>query len=213
MAKKSKKSAVDELRNGISALTWLGVTAVSIEQFGIDITSIESSVKTFGPGVLAAAGVYFIITLLFDRKPKVEMTFDFDEAPPTRHKAATQFEYDVAGLINAMTGKRTQVVGGKGDGGIDIKVYDEKNSLVGVVQCKNVSQNKTVPPAYIRDLNSARHYHHVNIAYLVTTGRFSDQSHELARKLGVKLIDGQALKRMRAKYLPQATQSHVVSRL
>jgi hypothetical protein len=141
-----------------------------------------------------------VLSLLFRPKPKIEATFDFDEAPPSKQKAATQFEYEVAELIYKMTGKPTQVVGGSGDGGIDIKVYDtDGRRLLGVVQCKNLASNKTVYPSHIRDLNTVRHLHQVQTAYLVSTGRFSDDSQKLAQQLGIKLIDGNALNRLRKK--------------
>lgn len=75
-------------------------------------------------------------------------------------------------------------------------MYGEKHKLVGIVQCKHLQSNKTVYPAYIRELNTVRHYNHVNIAYLVTTGRFSKNSYKLAKELGVRLIDGERLKKL-----------------
>lgn len=122
--------------------------------------------------------------------------FSFEESTMTKQQLATQFEYDVAQLIQRLTGKRTEVVGGSGDGGIDINVYNDNGRLVGIVQCKHLQENKTVYPAYIRDLNTVRHYHHVNIAYLVTTGRFSNESYQLANDLGVRLIDGNRLQQL-----------------
>lgn len=150
-----------------------------------------------GVAVLAAFITLFLIMVLFRRKPHIETTFNFEETSTPKQKAATEFEYEVAGLIHKLTGKRTEVVGGSGDGGIDIKVYDEQGRMVGIVQCKNLAAHKTVYPAHIRDLNTVRHFHHVNIAYLVSTGRFTEDSQKLAKQLGIRLIDGQALQRLR----------------
>jgi hypothetical protein len=165
-----------------------------------------SGVLGIGAFLGTAIILLFVFSLFSRSKSKIEATFDFDTPPPSKQKAATDFEYEVAGLIHNLTDKRTEVVGGSGDGGIDIKVYDENDRLVGIVQCKNNAPGKFVYPAYIRDLNTVRHYHHVNIAYLVSTGRFSEESQKLAQQLGVKLIDGEALKKLRKKAIQFAAR-------
>ncbi len=165
----------------------------------------ERASESFLIAVAFAVGAMFITVVIliliksaFSPRKSVELTFD--EPPRTtahRNKAASEFEYEVASMINQLTGKKTQVVGGAGDGGVDIKVYDDNMRLVGIVQCKNFAANKTISPSYIRELNSVKHYHQVNTAYLVTTGKFSRDSQDLAKKLGVRLIDGEALRSLR----------------
>lgn len=107
-----------------------------------------------------------------------------------------EFEHEVAKLIESLANTRTQVIGGSGDGGIDVKIYSEQGYVIGVVQCKFYKSSKTIPPIHIRALNSARHYAHANYAYFVTTGRFSDATHLEAQDLGVTLIDGERLDRI-----------------
>jgi len=106
------------------------------------------------------------------------------------------FEHEVAWLINVTTDQKAIVTGGAGDGGVDIKVYSGKR-LVGIVQCKRYDPNSTLPPGYIRELYAAKQQHGVRTAYLVTTARFGAQAHVQAKALGIQLIDGEKLIRMR----------------
>ncbi|MBI1256311.1 MAG: hypothetical protein GC204_02465 [Chloroflexi bacterium] len=156
--------------------------------------------------------LYAILKFIF--VPKTTPTFDFNESPvskrgraygvsASKRERATEFEHDVASLIYQITGRRTEVVGGSGDGGIDIKVY-ENGKWIGIVQCKNLAPGKFVYPSYIRDLNTVKHYHQVRTAYLVSTGLFSDSSRQLAKDLGVRLIDGNELKQLRRKAIAKS---------
>src|SRR5690606_29089234 len=61
-----------------------------------------------------------------------------------------EFERQVARLITFQTGHTTKVIGGAGDNGVDIKVYNKDRQLVGVVQCKRYNPNKALPPMYVR---------------------------------------------------------------
>ncbi len=162
--------------------------------------------------MVAAAGIAFIAMLIFAIvfafilsklanlvSPVYQTSKGFDFEITSEDLTPKGFEKEVAALINRLTGHQTVVTGGGGDGGIDIKVYNQQKRLIGIVQCKRFAANKALPPAYIRDLNTAKHYNHVNIAYLVTTGRFTQKSVKLAKELGIRLIDGAELKRMKRK--------------
>ncbi len=109
------------------------------------------------------------------------------------------FEHEVAWLINVLTDNKAVVVGGAGDGGIDVKVYDRKGRLTGIVQCKRYNPEVVLPPGYVRELHSVKTQHKVKSATLVTTARFSDQTRKEARSLGIDLIDGQKLIHLRQK--------------
>jgi HJR/Mrr/RecB family endonuclease len=199
-SRRQKSDLVGEIIYRVSMLAAIGGLFGGLQLFNrLKLDPILTFTLTGASAIVAAFVTFIVLSLLFRSKPKIEATFDFDEAPSSKHKAATEFEYEVAGLIYKMTGKRTEVVGGSGDGGVDIKVYDTDGRLLGVVQCKNFASNKTVHPTYIRDLNTVRHYHQVKTAYLVSTGRFSEQSQKLAQQLGIKLIDGNALTKLRKK--------------
>lgn len=104
-----------------------------------------------------------------------------------------EFERYVARLIE-QGGYRTERVGGKDDGGIDIKVYSLDGRYVGIVQCKRYKPGKAVPPMHLRDLAKVKDLEQVQTAYLATTGHFSEKTYAIARQLQIKLIDGNDLK-------------------
>jgi len=191
MAKQSKSAKLlGEILYRLSVLIGLGCFVAGIKLFDGVVESSQQllfSAIFAGVGMVGSAMIFLIIKKSITTRRRGVQNFNFEQPATTRHEVATQFEYDVAKLIQQLTGKQTEVVGGSGDGGIDVKVYNKKRKLVGIVQCKRLNPNKAVYPAYIRELNSVRHYHHVNIAYLVTTGRFSDKSYQLAKELGVRL--------------------------
>lgn len=121
-------------------------------------------------------------------------TVEFD-APITtqvesisRPASGRDFEHQVAWVLNAVTRFKAVVVGGGGDGGVDIKVY-EGEQLVGIVQCKNYDMSRALPPGYIRELYAAKQQFRVKTAYLVTTTTFTKESEAEAKRLGIKLID------------------------
>ena len=148
------------------------------------------------------------LTLFFRRKPK---TFKFgDTTPPTVHvetgeklnfypETPEEFEERVAWLITQQTGYQTKVTGGAGDRGADVKVYDANRKLVGIVQCKRYHPRRAVPPTYIQQMVGIRETFKVNIVYLATTSYFTEESHKLAKRLNVRLIDGRDLKHITKK--------------
>lgn len=117
-------------------------------------------------------------------------------AKTTDSHAATAFEHEVANLFNVATSWRAVVVGGAGDGGVDILLY-EGGAVVGVVQCK--LYKGVVPPLFVRELVTVRNTHKAKIAYLVTTGRFSDATRADADALNIKLVDHERLNELRQK--------------
>lgn len=108
----------------------------------------------------------------------------------------TEFEHEVAWVINMTTPNKAVVTGGAGDGGVDIKVYDGKR-FVGIVQCKKLDPKKALPPGYIRELATVKQQQGVEIAYLVTTAKVSRATEHEAKKLGIKIIDGDDYEQLR----------------
>lgn len=136
-----------------------------------------------------------------------EETFDFEQQtasstgyqPRNLHEMSPErFEHEVAWIINALTDQKAVVSGGAGDGGVDIKVYQNKR-LVGIVQCKRYDPNRALPPNAVRELYAIKQKLNVNVAYLVTTGKFTTKTRKEATEFGIKLIDGQKLDSMRQK--------------
>lgn len=152
---------------------------------------------------------FALITWLLWRDSRKHNNFEFGEQPlPTSagkgseidfHKLTPrQFEEIVAQLI-ARQGYRTKIVGGAGDQGVDIKVYNPQGQFVGVVQCKRYRPNKALAPAFVREMDSVKRMHGVSIAYLATTAYFTEETKRLAQKLDVRLIDGRDLRHIARK--------------
>lgn len=133
--------------------------------------------------------------------------FHFGEAAPAVSKGRRgkliqlhnlrprQFEEAVAHMI-AEQGYQTKVVGGAGDHGVDVKVFNAQGRLVGVVQCKRRRPGRALSPEHVRALATVRDDFRVNIAYLATTTHFTEETRLYAKQHGVRLIDGDDLKRI-----------------
>ncbi len=159
-------------------------------------------------------------------KPEEPLTFDEPDDPPTpsirraapvdpiqqqldqrrarlqgqvEHQAMNPrgFEHEVASLVNALTDFKAVVVGGAGDGGVDIKVYDSQQRLRGIVQCKYYQS--AISPRHVRELYAAKQQFGVGTAYLVTSSYFTEETRKEAERLDIKLRDGKSLEEMRQK--------------
>jgi hypothetical protein len=109
----------------------------------------------------------------------------------------TLFEEEVAWIISSITKHRTEVVGGSGDGGVDIKVYHrDTNNLVGIVQCKRYSPKKPIPPNIIRELFAVKTKMRVKTAYLATTSYFTEATKREAQQFGIRLLDGDKIREL-----------------
>jgi hypothetical protein len=186
----------------------LGALVFVVGYFGIE------SMRQL-PGLYYIVGlsfsVFFIMGILIRRREyrrlitaTSEQTIDFSptlqntaKAKP-RKRTGVDFEHEVAALISSVTGNRAEVVGGANDGGIDIKVFDKAGRLVGIVQCKDY-QGRIVSPSNVRELATVKLRANVGIAYLVTSGVFSPDTKRTAEQLGIRLLDGNALERLKAK--------------
>jgi hypothetical protein len=201
-----KRKEIGEFAGGVATLVVLGcVWFITTNfwdgfqaQFGIYALIPVVMIAAFIGIVVGSIVQGFLTRLMIKPAAKTDDSFLFDDSPLT-DLSPSDFEREVARLIEVLTGNKTEVCGASGDGGVDIKVYNEKKRLIGVIQCKRVNASKTVPPSVIRDLNTVKHQHQVNTAYLITTGRFSEDSQQLAKELGVRLIGGIELDRMRTK--------------
>lgn len=149
-------------------------------------------------------------------RAKVADTFAFEDttqpAPPVH--VGKVFEREVASLIAATTGKQAWVCGGSGDGSVDIEVLDANGRVVGIVQCKAFAKGKALAPAYVRELYAVKIQRRVKAAYLVTTAHFSREAQKEAERLDIRLMDGEALARLRetrgrtARPQPTPTEAH-----
>lgn len=101
----------------------------------------------------------------------------------------SDFERRIQYLLQDLGWESVERVGGSGDGGVDLRgVYRGQRCIV---QCKRYRDR--VEPKYIRDLEGARHHEHADRAFLITTGRFTDQGREWVHGKPIELWDGAVL--------------------
>jgi restriction system protein len=117
-----------------------------------------------------------------------------DERP--RHKpfdsmTPKEFEEFVAHVFR-LKGHSVKNVGGSGDDGIDLIL--EQRTTKGIVQCKR--QESNITPRMLREFVGALVGTDAKKAYFVTSGDFSDNAREWAKKFTlITLVNGETLKR------------------
>lgn len=111
---------------------------------------------------------------------------------PLDKLSPTEFEREIAWLFNVMTPTKALVVGGAGDGGVDIELHKD-GKVVGIVQCKKYDPARVLQPDHIRAFYAAKVQREISRAYLVTTARVSKQSRREAEKLGIQIMAGDEL--------------------
>jgi restriction endonuclease Mrr len=111
----------------------------------------------------------------------------------------SDFEKEVGWVFARLFPVKPQLVGGIGDGGIDLNLYDTSGTLVGIVQAKRYGANKTLKPSFLRELDSCKRRLGVRRAFLVTTAQFSAETRQQAKDMGIDLVDGKLFEEWRAK--------------
>ena len=101
-----------------------------------------------------------------------------------------EFEHYVAGVF-AASGYSSSVVGGSGDGGVDVRVW--RDGRCGVVQCKRYRPDRTLGPAAVRELVGTRAHERAHMAWLATTASLSPAALQLALDEGVGVLDARVL--------------------
>lgn len=211
----TKVDILGSLPNANGLMQWLDSTfslgASSI--FGFLVVMIPAF-AFFALWIAIGVSIRVIVWQVYlKRKYGFEAKLDFTDTTPTattqittqtgtRSKSRVKgkaFECEVADIIEMETNYIAEVVGGSGDGGVDIRVCDQTGRLVGIVQCKEYSPNQALAPIYIRELKAVKDFHGVQIAYLVTTARFSADSRKVAKEYGVRLMDGETYKTLKKK--------------
>lgn len=77
------------------------------------------------------------------------------------------------------------------DGGIDLKINDKKDNLIGVGQCKAYNSKITIEK--IRELYGIMASEKVEKGYFFTTSSFTKDAIEFAKNQNIDLIDGEKL--------------------
>jgi Restriction endonuclease len=102
-----------------------------------------------------------------------------------------QFEQYVAAMLRFSGFRNVRVIGGAGDGGVDILATNPAGVAI-ACQCKR--QNQRVSTKVVRLLLLAVTYTHKgNLPYLITTATLTKQAGEEARAAKVRVIDRRGL--------------------
>ncbi|MCK9923965.1 restriction endonuclease [Frankia sp. AgPm24] len=117
----------------------------------------------------------------------------------------TEFEHHVADLLRRDGCLQVRVVGGRGDGGVDVLARTPRMARV-AVQCKHYP-GRAVGPAAVRDFNGcAWTDHRADVALLVTSGRFTAAAADFGHRHRIQMVDREVLSRWMAgeRILPRA---------
>lgn len=173
----------------------------------------------FAITMAVSALIYFAIVLVIYRSLKRGITrrdlatgHEFEDkdiqqakaAPASRDrkKAITipqeQFDKEVAWLFESIYPVKARV-DTTGKGKINITLHNDKQALVGVAQASQDADDKWVRPEALKSLNSYKTKANLSRAFFVTTGKFTDDTLEQAKMMGITLVDGQLLDSWRRK--------------
>jgi len=93
-----------------------------------------------------------------------------------------EFETMVAKLFIAK-GYRARAVGGVGDGGVDVEIYDRDGSKWGVAQCKRYGAESSVTSSAVRGFAGAYMLSQAKYGFLFSTGELTSDAQETADRL------------------------------
>lgn len=107
------------------------------------------------------------------------------------------FEQHVADLLTRDGCRRVRVVGGRGDGGVDVLALSSRGARI-AVQCKHY-RSQPVGPAAVRDFNGcAWTDHQADLALMVTSSRFTEAAADFGRRHRIQMVDRELLARWMA---------------
>jgi len=92
-----------------------------------------------------------------------------------------EFERLVADIFDSQ-GYRAMAVGGVGDGGIDVKVWDQQGELWAIAQCKRYDATNIISPTQIRDFAGAFLISNAKEGFFFTTSDYSKSARRAARE-------------------------------
>ncbi|WP_026240186.1 restriction endonuclease [Parafrankia discariae] len=108
-----------------------------------------------------------------------------------------EFEQHVAHLLIRDGCRRVRVVGGRGDGGVDVLAHAPRGARI-AVQCKHY-RSRPVGPSEVRDFNGcAWTDHQADLALMVTSNRFTDAAAAFGRRHRIQMVDRELLARWMA---------------
>lgn len=147
-----------------------------------------------GIGILTAATAWYTARILHRRirahraRWAVPTTIDaYLNATPD------QFEQQTAALCRRDGATRIRVVGGAGDLAADVLATTPDGRRI-LIQCKRYKPGNTVGSDHVQRVNGTyRDIHKCDLAAIVTTSSFTIDARKLARRVGMRLLDGDAL--------------------
>lgn len=131
-------------------------------------------------GVFLLALVLQVVTDLSNRKSRIRWFFSKKKILDLQRLTPSEFESYTAELFRAL-GYKTRVVGGVGDGGIDVEA--EKDGVVHYIQCKKFI-TRQVPVGAVRDfygaiadkLNGGKGYFITTNVFTLDAEKFAEES-------------------------------------
>jgi HJR/Mrr/RecB family endonuclease len=157
--------------------------------------------------VLAAIAIIIVIVALIgfigiqNHKQSQARLFQDSELMAADAMSGPQFEMYFADLLRLRGYRSVRVVGGAGDGGIDILAIAPDGGAV-AWQCKRQVANVSVQ--VVRQLiGSVSFEHHGRTPCLVTTAILTKPAADLARQSGVQVVDRSTLGRLMAEVRQQ----------
>src|SRR5258708_8341025 len=168
-----------------SVLYFAIVLSVSFLVYGVIAAIVYRAVKRGSTTRNLATGREFNTRSLQRNNPSTV-------APSYRAKAVTipshEFDQEVASLFSAMYPVKAKV-DAPGKGKINIKLYNDSGTMVGVVQASQDAEGRFLKPEVLRSLNSYKSKANLSRAFLVTTAMFGDDTLQQAKMMGITLID------------------------
>ena len=136
--------------------------------------------------ILALPNIWVFITRFQKRRESKGWQDDTQIIAKLRGLTPTEFEEYVARIFEAL-GYKTELTGGAGDEGIDIKMTKDGRRYL--VQCKQYF-GKKITPHHVRDFYGAIGSSHIDgRGYFVTTSFFTSEAERWAEDKNLELVD------------------------
>ena len=177
-------------------LTGSAVAAVVLALAAVNWLAARPGLLTAVLVVLAVAGVVAgVVWLVWIRSVRRRRNALSRSVAAADRLSGPEFEQWVAALMRRTGFTRVHVSGGAGDLGADILAVSPGGWRV-VVQCKRYQVGRSVDSPDVQKLaGTASAIHDADLAAIVTTSSFTAPARDTAARLGIGLVDREALAR------------------
>lgn len=146
----------------------------------------QSKVLYLLGGIFLLVLIFTILKDLLHRKSKIKWFLGKKKIQDLQYLTPTEFEKYIEELFRSL-GYKTRVVGGRGDGGIDVEA--EKDGIVHYIQCKKFI-TRQVPVGAVRDFYGAiADKINGGKGYFITTNVFTLDAEKFVEGKPMELID------------------------